>query len=139
MSGSSQTRDVLIMEDEIDMRFYLMSMVKTLGYMPHLAPNGVEGMAKLQKKSPDLIILDVMMPEKGGALVYQEIKNKPFFRTIPLIVFSGVEKSTFNHYIKMLNANLNLNQKIPEPQYYIEKSADPEYLMRMIKQAVEMN
>ncbi|MCF6247878.1 MAG: response regulator [Desulfobacula sp.] len=134
MPGSGLSRDVLIMDDEMDMRFYLMSMVKTLGFIPHLAPNGLKGMAWLQKNRPDLIILDVMMPEKGGALVYQEIKNSSSFRTIPLIVFSGVEHSTFNHYIKMLN--VNLNKKISEPQYYVEKSADPDYLMRVIKQAV---
>jgi len=135
MSGSGRSKDVLIMEDEIDMRFYLMSMVKALGFIPHLAPTGAKGMALLQDKRPDLIILDVMMPEKGGALVYQEIKSRSSFRTIPLIVFSGVEQSTFNYYIKMLN--VNLNKKIPEPQYYVEKSADPDYLMSVIKQAVK--
>ncbi len=134
MSRSGPTREVLIIEDEMDMRFYLMSMVKTLGFKPHLAANGLKGMAWLQKNRPDLIILDVMMPEKGGALVYQEIKNSAPLCTIPLIVFSGVVHSTFNHYIKMLNANLN--KKIPEPQYYVEKSADPDYLMGVIKQAI---
>jgi len=134
MSESGPAKDVLIMEDELDMRFYLMSMVKTLGFNPHLAPNGVKGMAWLRAKKPDLIILDVMMPEKGGALVYQEIKSRAAFRTIPLIVFSGVDQSTFNHYIKMLN--VNLKKKIPEPEYYVEKSADPDYLMSVIKQAM---
>ncbi len=135
MAESDKQKHVLIMEDEMDMRFYLMSMVKSLGFIPHLAPNGAKGMALLKDISPDLIILDVMMPEKGGALVYQDIKLNSRYQTIPLIVFSGVARPTFNHYVKMLN--LNLKEEIPEPECYVEKSAEPDYLMSVIKKAVK--
>ncbi len=135
MVEPDKQKHVLIMEDEMDMRFYLMSMVKSLGFIPHLAPNGAKGMALLKDTRPDLIILDVMMPEKGGALVYQDIKLNPLYQTIPLIVFSGVAQSTFNHYIKMLN--LNLIEEIPKPESYVEKSAEPDYLMSVIKKVIK--
>lgn len=127
---------VLIIEDEMDMRFYLMAMVRSLGLESILTRDGVQGLLALGTLRPDLIILDVMMPEKGGALVYQELKTNPLYRDIPLILFSGVDFQSFVHYIKMLN--LNRVEKIPCPKYYVEKSADPDYLKQVIKKNITL-
>lgn len=81
-----------------------------------------------------MIILDIMMPEKGGALVYQELKSDPLLRDIPLLIFSGVDPQAFDHYIKMLNAGAPENT--PPPKYYVEKSADPDYLKGMITECM---
>ncbi|MBU0969235.1 MAG: response regulator [Proteobacteria bacterium] len=130
-------RTVLVMEDEMDMRFYLMAVVRSLGFDPILTRNGVEGLAVLSTLRPDLIILDVMMPEKGGALVYRELKINPLYRKIPLIVFSGVDFHSFAHYVKMLN--LKQKTKIDFPKYYVEKSADTDYLKEVIKKCIPLN
>jgi DNA-binding response OmpR family regulator len=135
MVSGNLNKTVLIMEDELDMRFYLSSMVKSLGFEATIAPNGDKGMDYLKKALPNLIILDVMMPEKGGALVYQELKLSDQYEKVPLIVFSGVNRQSFEHYVKMLN--VNLKKKIPLPEYYIEKTADPDYLMKVIKTAIQ--
>ncbi|MFU8768556.1 MAG: response regulator [Desulfotignum sp.] len=127
----TRPRRVLIIEDEMDMRFYLMTMVKSLGHEPVLAQNGVQGLDRLADGPVDLIILDVMMPEKGGGPVYKQIHTDPRFRQIPVIVFSGVNRDAFCHYVKMLNTDPDLN--IPEPKYYVEKSADPDYLKEVIR------
>ncbi|MEE4363903.1 MAG: response regulator [Desulfotignum sp.] len=129
-----RSRQVLIMEDEMDMRFYLMTMVKSLGHVPVLAQNGIQGLDLLSKQRVDLIILDVMMPEKGGGLVYKELKTHAGYKEIPLIVFSGVNQKAFSHYVKMLNTDPDLN--IPEPKYYVEKSADPDYLKEVITRCI---
>ncbi len=129
-----RVRRVLIMEDEMDMQFYLMTMVKSLGHEPVLARNGMQGLDLLSKERVDLIILDVMMPEKGGGLVYKELKTHAGYKEIPLIVFSGVNQEAFSHYVKMLNTEPDLN--IPEPKYYVEKSADPDYLKEVITRCI---
>ena len=131
---NKDSRVVLVIEDEMDMRFYLMALVKSLGFEPILTRNGLQGLDVLDTVRPDLIILDVMMPEKGGALVYQELKTDPRNRDIPLIVFSGVDPDSFVHYVKMLNTGQK--EKIPFPEYYVEKSADPEYLKKVIKKCI---
>lgn len=127
---ATQAKRILIIEDEMDMRFYLMALVKSMGLEPVLTRNGAQGMDRLQQMDADLIILDVMMPEKGGGLVYKELKTSPDFAGIPLVIFSGVNRDAFNHYIRMLNTDPDLN--IPEPENYVEKSADPDYLKQVI-------
>jgi CheY-like chemotaxis protein len=127
-------RRVLIMEDEMDMQFYLMTMVRSLGLEPVLAKNGVQGLERLAHEPVDLIILDVMMPEKGGGLVYKELKTDSRYRDIPLIVFSGVNRDAFSHYVKMLNTDPDID--IPEPKNYVEKSADPDYLKGVINRCI---
>lgn len=124
------TPKVLIIEDEMQMRFYLKTLVLSLGFEPVLAKNGALGIDLLNKEHPDVIILDIMMPEKGGALVYQEIVSHPDHRHTPLILFTGVDKAAFMHHIRMLNTTLDA--KIPEPGIYIAKHADPEYLKQTI-------
>ena len=127
---------VLIIDDEMPMRFYLMTLVKSCGYEPVLAKDGVQGLDQLRQIKPAAIVLDIMMPEKGGAIVYQELIADPVWSGIPLIFFSGVDKQAFLHHIKMLNLNIKTD-KIPDPGIYIAKDADPEYLKRVIKTCVE--
>ncbi len=128
---------VLIMEDEVDMRFYLMALVKSMGFSPLMSRNGEQGLDLLRQArgEVDLIILDVMMPEKGGALVYRELKTDPALSGIPLVIFSGVESSAFGHYVKMLNTEPGMD--IPEPRYYVEKTADPEHLKSVIQSCLQ--
>ena len=114
----------------MEIRFYLKTLVESMGHRPVLSKNGVDGLLKLKEISPDLVILDVMMPKKGGSLVYRELMTDKKFRDLPLIIFSGVNRDAFLHYLKMLN--LSPDRTIPEPKYYIEKTVDPEYLKQVI-------
>jgi len=125
---------VLIIDDEIQMRFYLMTLVKSMGFDPILAKDGVQGLGILTDIRPAAVILDIMMPRKGGAKVYQELKTHPGYKTIPIIFLSGVDRSSFFHYIKMLN--ITLEDDIPEPAFFVAKNADPEYLKEVIKSCV---
>jgi len=112
-----------------------MTIVKTLGFDPVLAKDGVQGLETLERIKPAVIILDIMMPQKGGAQVYKELVSHPELKNIPVIFFSGVDRKAFFHYIKMLN--INIEKDIPEPGIYVTKDADPEYLKKVIKTCVE--
>ncbi len=130
----SKTR-VLIVDDEAQMRFYLMTLVKSLGFEPILTKDGVQGLAELKRVKPSAIILDIMMPNKGGARFYQEFLQEPDWQDVPVVFFSGVDRNAFFHYIKMLNIKEKHN--IPEPEYYVAKDADPEYLKTVVKECIK--
>jgi DNA-binding response OmpR family regulator len=59
-------KTVLIVEDELDMRIFISTLLETSGYRPIMTRDGNEGMLKAKDVCPDLIILDVMMPGEGG-------------------------------------------------------------------------
>lgn len=130
-----EKNDILIIEDEVQMRFYLMTLVKSMGLNPILTKDGEEGLDKLKKIKPLGIILDIMMPNKGGALVYQELVSNPEYKKIPVVFFSGVDRESFFHYIKMLN--LKIDYSVPKPEYYVAKDAEPEYLKSVILRSID--
>ena len=60
------------------------------GYDPILAYDGSEGLAKVKQSTPDLIVLDVMMPKKTGFVLFKQLKEDNRYRDIPILMLSGV-------------------------------------------------
>jgi len=127
-------KTVLIVEDELDMRIFISTLLETSGYRPIMTRDGREGMVKAREISPDLIILDVMMPGEGGVQMYRQLKTDDKLRNIPVILLSGVAKNTFTHYLKMLNTRMEC--AIPEPTAYLEKPPEAEALIKLTERLI---
>ena len=123
-------KTILIVEDELDMRIFLKTVMETSGYQPILARNGNDGFEKAKDIHPDLILLDVMMPGEGGVTMYRQLKTDDRLRDIPVVMLSAVEEATYGHYIKMLN--IQTEGPIPPPNAYVEKPPDPDELLKVI-------
>lgn len=126
---------ILIVDDEMDMRIFMSTLFETSGFHPVTTRNGVEGLKKAKALHPDLIILDVMMPGEGGALMYKSLKGDASLRHIPVIMCSAVGKTSFQHYLKMLNARLE--KPVPDPEAYVEKPPDPDGLLAVAKKVMD--
>ncbi len=122
-------KTVLVVEDELDMRIFISTLLETSGYRPVLTRDGTEGLLKAKDVFPDLIILDVMMPGEGGVQMYRQLKTDQTLSKIPVIMLSAVAKKTFAHYLNMVNARLK--EPIPDPEAYIEKPPEAEDLIKM--------
>ena len=122
-------KTVLVVEDELDMRIFISTLLETSGYQPILTRDGAEGMLKAKDVSPDLNILDVMMPGEGGVHMYRQLKTDQTLCKIPVIMLSAVAQKTFSHYLNMVNARLK--EPIPDPEAYIEKPPEAEDLIKM--------
>ena len=122
-------KTVLIVEDELDMRIFISTLLETSGYQPVMTRDGNEGMLKARDVCPDLIILDVMMPGEGGVQMYRQLKTDETLCEIPVIMLSAVTQKTFAHYLNMVNARLK--EPIPDPDAYIEKPPEAEHLLNM--------
>jgi CheY-like chemotaxis protein len=127
-------KTVLVIEDELDMRLFLKVLLETNGYRPLIAGNGRDGIEKAKAQAPDLILLDVMMPGQGGARTYRDLRSDPALKKIPVIMLSAVARSTFFHYLKMLDAGST--DKIAGPQAYVEKPPNPQYLLSCIEKCI---
>jgi CheY-like chemotaxis protein len=121
-------KTVLIVEDELDMRIFISTLLETSGYEPVMTRDGKEGLIKARDVFPDLIILDVMMPGEGGVQMYRQLKTDQNLKAIPVIMLSAVARKTFTHYLNMVNARLE--KPIPGPDAYIEKPPEAEELLQ---------
>jgi len=124
-------KKVLIVDDDVDVRTFVSSVVEDIGYKPELAKDGEEGIGKVKKEKPALIILDVLMPKESGIKMYRALKTGSQFNDIPVIMHSGIAKRTFLRSQKALDEFGD--QPVPEPEAYLEKPVEPEELGAMIK------
>jgi DNA-binding response OmpR family regulator len=122
---------ILIVDDELDMRIFMSVLFETNGFEPTAANNGKQGLQYARKSHPDLIILDVMMPEEGGALMYKGLKEDAGLRQIPVIMLSGVKEDAFLHYLKMIN--IGVKDTLPKPDAYFEKPPEPDLLLNAVQ------
>lgn len=124
-------KKVLIVDDEMDMRIFISTLLETSGYKPFATRDGKEGLEKAKAVKPDVIILDVMMPGEGGVYMYRKLKSDKLLRNIPVIMLSAVAKKTFTHFLNMLN--IRIEEDIPHPDSYMEKPPDAEELLRILE------
>lgn len=85
------TYKILIIDDVENNRFVLRDIIQEMGYMPILAANGVQALKVLERIRPQLILLDVAMPEMDGYEFCQIIKKDPEKREIPVIFISAFD------------------------------------------------
>ncbi len=82
---------ILIVDDEAMIREFLDALLATEGYNLAFATNGAEGLAKARELTPDLILLDVMMPDMDGFEVCRELRSDPGLTEIPIIMVTGLD------------------------------------------------
>ncbi len=122
-------KKILIVDDELDMRIFISTLLETNGYKPVATRDGKDGIRKAKELMPDLIILDVMMRGEGGVQMYRQLKTDKTLKDIPAIMLSAVAEKSFIHYLKMLNTQIN--NKTPYPDAYMEKPPEAEELLRI--------
>ena len=79
---------VLLVEDDTFFQKFYAAKIKDSGFEVDVANNGVEALEKLKSLKPDLILLDLIMPEKDGFEVLQALSANPSYKDIPVLVFS---------------------------------------------------
>ena len=83
-------KKILIVDDEEDVRIYLSRIFQEHGYVVSCAGDGEQALESLPKEKPDLITLDLSMPNKSGVRFYREIKSNPEFSGIRVVFVTGV-------------------------------------------------
>jgi two-component system phosphate regulon response regulator PhoB len=127
-------RKILVVDDELDMRTFLSTLFETKGYAPLVAADGLEGLQKARETKPEIIILDVMMPKEGGIHLYRNLKSDPATKDIPVIMLSGIAKTTFFHSQNVFTRYTG--QSLPEPEAYLEKPLEPEELFELTERVL---
>ena len=82
---------ILIVDDQPELAQMMTDLLDDAGYQARSAGNGREALADIQQEQPDLVLLDVNMPELDGFEVAAMLKSDPATATIPIIMVSAQE------------------------------------------------
>ena len=100
---------ILIVEDEAPLREMYQMRLEMEGYKTVGAADGEEGMEKAISEKPDLILLDLLMPNVSGTEMYHLLKSNEKTKNIPVIILTALSSPRYK-------------KEIPDPAGYIIKS-----------------
>jgi len=124
-------KKVLVVDDEMDIRVFMTTLLETSGFKPIAAEDGKQGLDLARKHKPSLVIMDVMMPKESGIYLYRELKKDPELKDIPVIMVSALARKTFMHSQSVLDAYEG--GQMPEPAAYIEKPPEADEILDTIQ------
>ncbi len=101
-------KKILLVDDEQDFLDIMKMRLEALDYEVMCAINGEEAIQNAHEKSPDIIILDGVLPVKDGFQVCKEIKNDETKKHIPVLMLTGKSKSEVSQRVKEVGANAYL-------------------------------
>ena len=121
-----EKKTVLVIDDEPDTLVYITSLLEDNDYTTVMAKDGEEALAKVKESIPDLITLDITMPERSGVRFYRDMKESDEWKGIPIIIITGVSKD-FEKFI-------STRRQVPPPEGYLSKPIDQGELLRLAKE-----
>lgn len=83
-------RKVLVVEDDPDQLEVIRSTLKAAGFAIGTAANGIDALLKTRSVSPDLIVLDLMLPGLNGLDICQSLRQDPNTASVPIIMLTGL-------------------------------------------------
>lgn len=118
-------KKILIVDDEEEIIFLLKRRLSKNGYEVVLAHNGVEALAVAQRERPDLLILDVMMPELDGLTVCFKLKTDPKYQSIKIILLTARDQQKDKHAGETVGADV-----------YVTKPFEPDDLIKKVQELI---
>ena len=116
---SAQPRTILVVDDFDDTRLLLRTWLRKKGYRVIEAENGIEAVAKARDSDPDLIIMDVEMPELDGLAATRKIRKHKDSTELPIVAVSAYGADLFRK--QALEAGCNDYMSTPFEPDELEK------------------
>jgi CheY-like chemotaxis protein len=114
-------KKILVVDDDPNVVYYLVGLLHDNGYETCSAESAPEAFEVLQKEKPDLITLDIDMPDVTGPQFYRKYTKMDEFKDIPVIVVSGLAKP---------------HLAIKKAKALVEKPFDRDELLKIIKDII---
>jgi CheY-like chemotaxis protein len=126
-------KKILVVDDEQDVRIYLSRIFQENGYAVTCATDGEEAIKTLEADRPNLITLDLSMPNKSGVKFYREIKSRAEFNGIPVVFVTGVTGPGGATDTKHFYAT---RHQVPPPDGFVAKPVDPVEIVGVVKKLI---
>ncbi len=124
----AEKQTILIIDDEPDTQTYFSSLLEDNGYNTIIAENGDEGLVKVRETKPDLITLDITMPEMSGVKFYRTVREDEDLKSIPVVIITGVS-ADFKTFISS-------RKQVPPPDGYLAKPIDQNELLELVAKLI---
>ncbi len=121
-------KKILIVEDEIDPKRFLEILFNESGFETATASDGKEAFEMVKSFKPDVITLDIIMPEQSGVKFYRDLKKNEEYADLPVIIITGI--SRYKDLFKRDYATM------PKPYAFMEKPIDGEVLIKKVQEAL---
>ncbi len=119
-------KKILIIEDEELIVDLLQKKLTMEGYVVSVARNGEEGLKLMREQKPDLILLDIIMPKKGGFEVMEEMQKDKELKKISVIVISNSGQPV----------ELDRAQKLGASDWLIKTEFNPQEVIEKVKKQI---
>jgi len=123
-------KKILIIDDEEDVVTYLSAFFADNGFETISAINGKDGFEKAKSEKPDIITLDVSMPEESGVKALRDLQNNESTKNTPIIMVTGVSTD--------MKRFIETRKQVHPPEGYFEKPIDREALLKKIKELLKL-
>jgi DNA-binding response OmpR family regulator len=120
----SKAKKVLVVDDDPVVIRLVKELLKAQGFLVETAKDGIDAMLMVQNNKPDLIILDIMMPELNGYDVLKTLKFNEDYKKIPIILLTSREQELDKRISQMMGID------------YLQKPLDREIFLNKVQQAV---
>ncbi len=125
---SAEKKTVLIVDDEQDTVTYFQSLLEDNGYDVVVAMDGEEGLARVREAVPDLVTLDVTMPNMSGTRFYRTMKEDENLKRVPILIVTGISRD----YEKFISTR----RQVPPPEGYLTKPIDQGEFLAMVRRLI---
>ena len=113
---------ILVVDDDKSIVRVLRHLLARQGFEVVVAYDGKEGLAMARQERPDLIVLDIMMPEMDGISVSGVLFQDPVMKTIPVLILTAKGSAR------------NILELVPNVRLYLDKPFEPKDLLQKIRQ-----
>jgi DNA-binding response OmpR family regulator len=127
MADDRSEKHILCIEDDPEMIAMIRLILRRRDYAVEGAEGGQAGLQAVRKSHPDLILLDLMMPDMDGWDVYQQIKADPATREIPVIIVTA----------RAQNIDRVMGLQIAKVDDYIVKPFSPRQLLESVERVLK--
>ncbi len=104
-------RTILVVDDEKEIRDLLAHYLRREGFAPILADDGETGLAKIRREKPDLVLLDILLPNADGLEVLRSVRSTPEIANTPVVMLTAKGDETD----RVVGLELGADDYIPKP------------------------
>lgn len=132
--GATYKAKILLVDDDPDLREAMTTILESQPYQVATAKDGIECLEKIKEGSPDLIILDLLMPRMDGFGVVKELKENPRYAryaNIPILILTAVQEEASRRRYEL---ETGLEMDVDD---YVEKPIAPNELLHRVGKLLE--